>query len=303
MLELGAGLAGCSAMGCDKLTLSASAGLRSFPDWLEQLVAESTGKLGRGLVPVLGEPLLAPEAYGRDRLFAGILLEADRGGELERQLRQLGEQGQPVVLIHLRDALDLGFEMFRWEVAVALAGSILELNPFDQPDVQLAKQMARRAMSGGKGLGSSLRRLQRYRGVDDGARGLASWLPGGPPAYISLQAYLPPDKALDRSLRRLQAALRRATGCATTSGYGPRFLHSTGQLHKGGPATVWCLQLTANVDVDLDIPGERISFGQLIAAQADGDAAALLERQREVCRIELASPADLDRLVDGLEES
>jgi transaldolase/glucose-6-phosphate isomerase len=303
LLDLGAALGHLALAERDKLTLLTSPRLAAFPDWLEQLVAESTGKLGRGIVPVLDEPLRPAESYGADRFFVGLLLEEERGGDLEQALRELGAAGHPIGLIHLRDLYDLGFEIFRWEVAVALAGAVLQLNPFDQPDVQLAKQMAQAAMAGSADLASTLARLPSFESVDAAVPALVGWLHTAPPSYIAVQAFVPPSPEASRSLAALRAALSRATGCATTVGYGPRFLHSTGQLHKGGPARARFLQVTDGLTDPVSIPGEEIGFGDLIAAQADGDAAALLERGREVVRLRLSAAGGLGELAARLEEA
>ena len=297
LLSLAAALGHLALAGRDKLTLVTSPGIRSFPDWVEQLVAESTGKHGQGVVPVLGEELRSPGAYGDDRFFVGLLLEEDRGGDLDRQLTELGESGHPVAVIRLRDVYDLGFEIFRWEVAVALCGAVLGINPFDQPDVQLAKQMAQAAIEGGGGLSDVLGRLPTTRAVDEPDGTLRDWLPRGAPTYLCVQAFLPPTRAAREELDRLRQVLAETTGCATTAGFGPRFLHSTGQLHKGGPSAARFIQLVGGVDQDAEIPGESISFGDLVSAQADGDAAALLERGREVVRLWVSSDDDLSGLV------
>ena len=301
LLELGAALGHLAREGTDKLTLVTSAQLSAFPAWLEQLVAESTGKLGKGVVPVVGEPLLAPEAYGGDRWFVGLLLDSADNREMETQLRRLAEGGHAVGIIRLRDTYDLGFELFRWQVAVALAGAVLEINPFDQPNVQLAKEMARAAVEGGGKVEVSLDQLPIMEDPRATARALLEWLPKGPPTYIALQAYLPPSSETDQLFSDLQATLRRVTGCATTLGYGPRFLHSTGQLHKGGPGAARFIQIIGSVEEELAIPGERIGFGDLIAGQADGDAAALLEQQRQVYRLRSRSSSDLASLREHLE--
>ena len=293
-LRLGAALGELALAGRDKLTFLTSHALESFPDWIEQLVAESTGKTilaggeRRGIVPVVGEPLRAPEAYAPDRFFAAILLGGDEVAILEKQLEALVAAGHPVARFRLADRYDLGAEMFRWQVATAAAGAVLGLNPFDQPDVQLAKELANEAM---KKSAASTRTESDAVGVTD-SRALASalngWLEGARSGdYLGIHAYLPPRPQTTEALRALQAALQARSGLAVTLGYGPRFLHSTGQLHKGGPARCRFLQLVDEPAEDLAVPETRYTFGTLIRAQAEGDRQALEQRGRSVLRVQL----------------
>jgi transaldolase/glucose-6-phosphate isomerase len=310
-LRLGAALGELTLAGRDKVTFAASAGLASFPLWLEQLIAESTGKSGRGIVPVAGEPLGPPAAYGRDRFFVGLSLDGDDFAAEEGRLAALERAGQPVARFRLAAPVDLAREMFRWEVAVAAAGAVIGVHPFNQPDVQLAKELAGKAMKeqaaagGGAGSGSD-----DAVGAADAAalgRALAGWLAGaGPGAYLGLQAYLAPSLAADAALGGVQAELSRRTRFATTLGYGPRFLHSTGQLHKGGPPSGRFLQLVDEPAADLPVPETSYTFGKLIRAQAAGDRQALLQRGRRVLRIDLggdvaAGLANLRRQVAELD--
>lgn len=300
---LGAAL-GEIAVKRDKLTLLTSKSLRHFPDWLEQLIAESTGKDGRGIVPVVDEPLLRPEDYGADRVFAGIGLEQDGDRDLESRLDALERLGHPVIRTTLRDLYALGREIFRWEIAVAAAGAVMGIHPFDQPDVELAKSMAKSVMEGG-GYG-------RPEGNDDSVHAgdperletaLEGWVSqAGTGDYIAVQAFLPPAPEIDRRLRDIRAALLERTKLATTLGYGPRFLHSTGQLHKGGPNTSLFLQLADEPGPDLDVPGTGYSFGTIVRAQALGDYLALKKISRRVLRIDLKSDigAGLDRILAAL---
>jgi transaldolase/glucose-6-phosphate isomerase len=285
----------------DKLTLVTSPALDAFPDWLEQLVAESLGKAGRGIVPVVAEPLGPPEAYGDDRLFVGLLLDGDTDTGAEAGLTALERAGQPVVRIRLADRYDLGGEIFRWELAVAAAGAVLRVHPFDQPDVELAKELAREAMRpGGGGAGAAPAPI----GLDGGEalrEAVDRWLAGaGRGAYLSLHAYLAPTPETSDALATLQRELRDRTRLATTVGYGPRFLHSTGQLHKGGPPEGLFLQILDRPEADLPVPGADYTFARLIRAQADGDAAALARRGRRLLRIDLGGDpaAGLRRLVE-----
>ncbi|MDW7760595.1 MAG: hypothetical protein SCM96_08150 [Acidobacteriota bacterium] len=288
----------------DKLTLLTSKSLRHFPDWLEQLIAESTGKDGRGIVPVADEPLLRPEDYGADRVFAGISLEQDGDRDLESRLDALERLGHPVIRTTLNDLYALGWEIFRWEIAVAAAGSIMGLHPFNQPDVELAKSMARSFMEGG-GVG-------RPEGDENSVpagdpehlkTALEGWVSqAGTGDYIAVQAYLPPAPEIDRRLRDIRAALLEKIKLATTFGYGPRFLHSTGQLHKGGPNTGLFLQLVDEPGTDLSVPETDYSFGTIVRAQALGDYLALRKTDRRVLRIDLKSDIEsgLDRILAAL---
>jgi transaldolase/glucose-6-phosphate isomerase len=318
-LRLGAALGELTLAGRDKVTFAASPGLAAFPLWLEQLIAESTGKIGRGIVPVAGEPLGPPEAYGEDRFFVGLAL-GDEAGGLDQRLDALERAGHPVARFKLAAPADLAPEMFRWEVAVAAAGSVIGVHPFNQPDVQLAKELAGKAMkelaaaraAGGSGSGGAGGEEDGEVRADDPAalgRALAGWLAGaGPGTYLGLQAYLAPSAASDAALGGLQAELSRCTRFATTLGYGPRFLHSTGQLHKGGPPTGRFLQLLDSPVKDLAVPETSYSFGTLIRAQAQGDRQALRQRGRRVLRVELGSDvggglANLGRAIAALPEA
>jgi len=293
LLEPGAMLGELAVAGVDKLTLLTSDRLAAFPDWLEQLVAESTGKQGSGILPIVGEGLLPMADYGADRLFLAFLMQGEQDGPLAAHLSELVASGRPVARVILNAAEDIGFEFVRWQVAVALAGSILGINPFSQPDVQLAKKLAQAVMAGEDSLGVALEALIRLT-PEDLPGGLEDWLDQASAApYVGVHAYLPPSTAACEDLGSLQAWLRGATGRPTTIGYGPRFLHSTGQLHKGGVTGASFLQITAAPSRDLAIPGQPLSFGELIAAQADGDAAALMERGQQVARLELGASGEL----------
>lgn len=288
-LILGAALGELALAGRDKVTFLASRGIDSFPDWIEQLVAESTGKLGRGIVPVVGERTGEPGVYGQDRFFAGLILGEDRA--LETRLASLETVGHPVARFRLADPADLGREMFRWEMATAAAGAVLGVNPFDQPDVQLAKELATRAMKE-RSSGAPAAPADEIRASDEGPLGsaLEHWLAGaGPGSYLGVHAYLPADRETTEILHDVQARLRDRTRLATTFGYGPRFLHSTGQLHKGGPDTGRFLQIVDEPEHDLPVPETDYTFGTLIRAQADGDRSALEQRGRRVMRVNLGN--------------
>lgn len=294
-LGLGAALGESARAGRDKLTVLAPAALAALPPWIEQLVAESTGKDGRGLVPVVDEPPLPAEAYGEDRFFVHLTLEgAPEAEDGERLVDALEEAGHPVARLHLPDRLELGAQMLLWEIAVAAAGRVLAIHPFDQPDVELAKRRAKEALrdGGAPGAGAS-------RDLDDAAAVLEAWVAEvHPPRYAAIQAFLAPSPETDRALRALRRSLAERTGVATTAGYGPRFLHSTGQLHKGGPDTGLFLQLVDAPAEELPIPETDTSFRALIRAQAVGDHRALEERGRRVVRLDLGDdPAGgLERL-------
>ena len=308
-LRLGAALGELALAGRDKVTFFTSPAVESFPDWIEQLIAESTGKVSlqedgsrAGIVPVVGERLGAPSAYGEDRFFVALLLGNDDGG-LEKKLADLEAAGHPVARIRLSDPYDLGREMFRWEMATAAAGAVLEVNPFDQPDVQLAKELATQAMkesaAGGGAAGSAV------RAQEPGAAGpaVADWLAGSRPGdYLGIHAYLAPGPRTTELLRAIQNLLHEKTRLAVTLGYGPRFLHSTGQLHKGGPATGRFLQLVDHPAEDLAVPETDYTFGRLIRSQADGDRKALEQRGRKVLRLDLGAESDytLHRLLQDL---
>jgi transaldolase/glucose-6-phosphate isomerase len=299
-LLIGAAL-GEASTSRDKVTFLVSPSLRSFPDWLEQLLAESTGKDGKGLVPVVGEPSAPGDAYGGDRIFVSLVLRDERDGGTGERLRSLERAGHPVIRIVLGDLFDLGREIFRWEVAVAAAGSVIGIDPFNQPDVELAKELARKAMAGGPAAGAGVPDETAF--ADDAAglgEALDGWLrQARPKDYISIQAYLAPADETTRALQALRLALLKRTGLATTLGYGPRFLHSTGQLHKGGPNEPLVLQLFDEPAEDLAVPETDFTFGTLIRAQALGDYRALLQRGRRVLRVGLKSEAasGLERLV------
>ena len=312
-LQLGAALGEAALAGRDKLTILTSPRLAGLADWIEQLVAESTGKAGRGIVPVVGEPLGEPEAYGADRQFVVIGLRGDGHPETQSLIAELERLGHPVQQLELTDPLDVGAEFVRWEVATAAAGILLEIDPFDQPNVQEAKDATRALLDDYRAHGafSQPAPLVAEPGiaaygdatvlgdqsvtVDGALRALVET--ASPPDYFALLAYLPADPATLEPLQRMRALLRDSAGLATSLGIGPRFLHSTGQLHKGGPPSGIFLQLTAEPRRDLPIPGWPESFGTLIAAQAAGDLAALQRRGRRVLRLHLADPeAGLARL-------
>ena len=275
----------------NKLTIFTSEPLRHFPSWLEQLIAESTGKEGKGIVPVADEAPVPPEYYGGDRVFVGLDLEQDRDRDLEARLNALQQLGHPIIRISLKDLYSLGGEIFRWEVAVASAGSVIGIHPFNQPDVELAKELARSVMKGGQGLD---------RGEEAGVKtvpaanviglkaAFKAWASSARPGdYIAIQAFLPPSPEASQALDEIRLDLLERTKLATTLGYGPRFLHSTGQLHKGGPNEGLFLQIVHEPEPDLAVPETDYSFGTLLRAQALGDRLALGKKGRRVLRVGL----------------
>jgi transaldolase/glucose-6-phosphate isomerase len=297
--------------GRDKLTLITGPRLRPFGLWVEQLIAESTGKRGTGIVPVVGEPLGPASVYGPDRLFVRLRVhggdpeEHDRDGKVER----LRASGFPIVTIRLKDASAIGAEFVRWEIATATAGAILDINPFDEPNVQQAKDATRTLLARHAAEGQLTEASPHVSG--DGAHltfDAATWDrigTGGleprtalarflglvePTDYVALLAYLPSDAALAEPLAAARAAIRDRTRAATTFGYGPRYLHSTGQLHKGGPNSGVFVILTAQPVRDVPIPGEPYSFGTLERAQALGDFQSLEAAGRRVVRVHVPAP-------------
>jgi RpiB/LacA/LacB family sugar-phosphate isomerase len=297
-LRLAAMLAGWATAGRDKVTLILSPAIRALGSWLEQLLTESTGKQGRGLIVVHGEPLGPPAVYGADRLFIALTLGDDPA--LERSLASLTAVGHPVAKLPLADRLDVGGEFFRWELATAAAGALLEVNPFDEPNVAQAKDATQAALATFKDRG----RLPDWPAdsAEDLARVLNQARPGD---YVALLAFLTPEPATTAALDRLRRAVRDRTRLATTAGYGPRYLHSTGQLHKGGPPTPILVLLGSQNGPDLPIPGERYGFATLEMAQALGDLATLRAAQRRVLWLPVPSGAAeaIDRLRTSLERS
>jgi transaldolase/glucose-6-phosphate isomerase len=277
-LWLGAAIGELARRGRDKLTFVVSSPIESFGLWVEQLVAESTGKHGRGILPVADEPLGSPEVYGDDRVFVYLRNSEQPDEQLDGAIDQLAGAGHPVLTLATHDAVDLGRVFFLAEFAVAVVGWALEINPFDQPNVQEAKDQTNRVLDSG-----SVPELAAAG--DDELRALLA--DAAPPHYVAIMGYLPPSAELDAAVADLREAVRAATGAATTFGYGPRFLHSTGQLHKGGPPTGRFLQLVSDPQRDAEIPGASYSFGTLIAAQSAGDLQTLRSHGLPAERVKL----------------
>ena len=302
-VQLGAALAGLGRAGRDKVTLVLSEPIRALGPWIEQLVAESLGKEGKGLVPVVDEPLGAPAVYGGDRVFVAVTLEDDRSHD--GALDALARAGHPVIRLALRDRLDLGGEFFRWELAVAAAGGVLGVNPFDEPDVTRAKQNTAALLDAWR----KTRRLPEWpRDVEED--GLALMTGGGKPAsvvsgliahlaqarpgdYLAILAYLPPSPEVTSRLAAIRLFLRDRLRIATTVGFGPRYLHSTGQLHKGGRPTGVFLVITCDDREDVPVPGAPYGFSTLKGAQALGDLQALHDTGLRVAQLHLGgNPAE-----------
>jgi len=307
--QLGMLLGECANSGRDKLTLVIDPSLETLGLWIEQLIAESTGKEGKGILPVNGESLGQPEVYGDDRVFVSIS-PRDISEQTQSKLDALAAAGHPVVYRKLADIYDLGAEFFEWEFATACAGWRIGINPFDQPNVQEAKDATKELLSSFERRGRLEPRTQlatddlitiygaeesEEQSVDEVLRAhLATIKPGD---YIAFLNYIEETPEIDRQFQALRTELRDTTKCAVTIGYGPRFLHSTGQLHKGGPDTGVFFQIIANDEVDFAVPGEPYTFSILKQAQAQGDFRALAKRGRRVIGIDLGNDT-----LRGLEE-
>jgi transaldolase / glucose-6-phosphate isomerase len=273
---LGAILGEAALAGRNKATFVLSPGIASFGLWVEQLIAESTGKERKGILPVADEPLGAPDVYTDDRVFVSMRLAGEDDSAVAARLADLEAAGHPVVNLRLDDRSDLGQEFFRWEFATAVAGAVLRINPFDQPNVAESKANTKAVLArrDAPSPAASPAELERF---------LAGIHPGD---YLAIMAYLPPTPENDRRLAAIRLRLRNRLKVATTLGYGPRFLHSTGQLHKGGPPIGHFLQITQPSPEELAIPGEPFGFRELEAAQAEGDLRALRSRGRPAIRVD-----------------
>ena len=302
-LSLGIALGTLATAGRDKLTFLPDDEIATFGAWAEQLVAESTGKHGVGIVPIDAEPLGDVAAYGDDRVFVRFALEGGTDGGRAALADALEAAGHPVIRIDLTDPIDLGAEFVRWEVATAIAGAVLGIDPFDQPNVEEAKQLTREVLDRA-GRGDALVADVDPIEADDPA--LVDMLVAHlgrrvPNAYLAIQAFIAPTPARDEAIGRIRGRLRDTTRQATTAGYGPRFLHSTGQLHKGGAPIGWFIQLTADHPADRTIPDWPYTFGQLIDGQAAGDFAAIAAHDLPILRIHLG--ADPDAGLAALEQA
>ena len=279
---LGAFIGTFARQGRDKLTLITSPSIGSFGLWLEQLIAESTGKEGTGAIPVVGEPFVAPENYGDDRLFMYLRLKDDDNEDIDRAVGRIKSSGQNVITLELKDRHDIGAEFFHWEFATAVAGSILGINPFDQPNVQAAKDATSRVLQEFQNSG----RLPPLE-ISDSLDELLSEANRGD--YLAVMAYTRQMPELEKACAELRRKVMEKHHIATTAGYGPRLLHSTGQLHKGGPNTGLFLQVTTAHKHKIPIPGAPYTFDILADAQAFGDLQTLRSLKRRVVRINLDS--------------
>ncbi len=278
---LGACLGTLALKGRDKLTLITSPSVRSFGLWVEQLIAESTGKEGKGIIPVAGEPLVTPGHYGNDRFFVYLRLKTDDNSAIDTAVNKIGASGQPVIILEMTDKYDLGAEFFRWELSTAVAGAIIGINPFNQPNVQQAKDATERVLKEFTSLATYLPPLEGTGLLRDL---LTKTISG---SYFAIMVYLPQTPSIDAALTELRQKVTERYHIATTLGYGPRFLHSTGQLHKGGTNSGLFLQLTAIHETDVPIPGVPYTFGNVADAQALGDREALRANGREVASVRL----------------
>jgi glucose-6-phosphate isomerase/transaldolase/glucose-6-phosphate isomerase len=293
---LGAAMASLQMKGRDKLTFSVGRPVDRFGLWIEQLVAESTGKEGTGVLPVAGEALGTPADYGADRFFVRIDAEGKDNADARGKIGALGAAGHPTVHYELADALDLGAEMFRWEFATAVAGALLGIDAFDQPNVQEAKDRTNEILSGKSAAASP------QSDPKDGAAArqlLDSIRPGD---YFAITAYVPSTDANEAALDRTRLRVRDAKRVATTVGFGPRFLHSTGQFHKGGPNTGVFLQITSESPRPVPVPGKPWGFEKVVEAQAAGDRVSLVAHGRRVLSVRLGTDvarglADLDATI------
>lgn len=330
-VTLGAALGTLVQEGRDKLTLVCAPALASVGTWVEQTVAESLGKQGRGMAPIHGEPLRDPGAYGQDRVFVELQLASDVDQAVDRHVQALVDEGQPVIRIHWTDRYDLGGEVMKWSLATAIAGHVMGINPFDEPNVQESKDRTKALLAdyirdgrfppeepmladgdvtcfgrpgGGPAVGGT------PPGVGGPARtlgeGLRAFLQQQRPGdYAAVLSFLPRTETLDRAVHDLRRTLAARLGAATMVGFGPRYLHSTGQLFKGGPDAGIFLLLTADEPEDLPIPGEPYTFGVLKQAQALGDFHAMQERGRRILRVHLRGALDgaAARLLGAVEEA
>ncbi|HXE69732.1 MAG TPA: transaldolase, partial [Hyphomicrobiaceae bacterium] len=307
-VRLGVILGQSAKVGRDKITIVASPPIADFGAWLEQLLAESTGKQGKGLIPVDAEPLGRGEVYGADRLFVYIRLATDPDTAQDDDIAGLERAGQPVLRLDVADRYQLGQEFFRWELATAVAGALIGINPFDQPDVEASKLKTRQLTAAFKASGElpAERPFCVDRGIElfaDPANAQALAGSGdtlvaclrthldrlGAQDYCAFLAYIERNDAHRELLQQMRLIVRDRKRVATCLGFGPRFLHSTGQVYKGGPNSGVFLQITAAEARDLAVPGEKVSFGIAKAAAGRGDFAVLAERRRRALRVHLKS--------------
>src|SRR5512138_1848584 len=308
-LALGAVIGEAALQGRDKLTILSDPSLSAFAFWIEQIVAESSGKHGKGILPVPLEPLGNIKEYGKDRVFVYLR----QTGVFDERMKALREVGHPVVECKLPGVYDVAAEMYRWEIATVVACSILGVNAFDQPNVETSKKITKQKIADYQSKGKLKEGKPAWK--KDGVMVFSPFAVSGmalktvlgsflkkanPGGYVAINAYLPRNGEMIEALQALRAAIRAKTGNAVTAGFGPRFQHSTGQFHKGGPKNALFIQITTDPEVDVDIPTEGLSFGTLIRAQALGDYEALIAAGRKVLRVHLARPADVEQIVHSL---
>jgi transaldolase/glucose-6-phosphate isomerase len=300
-LVLGAILGCLTVKGCYQMTILADQPIASFGSWLEQLIAESSGKSGKGILPVDLEPMAEAEAYSDSRFFVYFRLS----GSQDAFTKELQDLGHPVLIFQLDDIYDLGGEFFRWEVATAIACAVLRVDPFDQPDVQSSKTLTQQKITAFQKSGKLVagmpvwshgesqiygRSKEIFQTASSIFDAIGSFLTDTTQIeYIALNAFIPRDRKNIEILSHIRKVLLEKYKIATTLGFGPRYLHSTGQLHKGGPNLGRFLEITADSKNDMEVPGESISFGTLIQAQALGDFQALTEKGRRIIRIHFGS--------------
>ena len=311
---LGIILGTAAVSGRDKVTIVTSSDISDLGAWLEQLLAESTGKIGKGIIPVDREELAAPEVYGNDRVFAYIHTESAVDAKTDAKLTALEKAGHPVVRISMADIYDLGAEFFRWEIATAVAGSIIGINAFNQPDVEASKIVTKKLTSqyedtgslppekpvledGGIKLFTDEKNAAALAKAVGGDKSISGYLKAhlgriGAGDYFAVLGYIQMDEDHEERLQAIRHAVRNKKHVATCLGFGPRFLHSTGQAYKGGPNSGVFLQMTCDDALNLPVPGQKYTFGVVKAAQARGDFQVLAERGRRALRVHLGSDVD-----------
>jgi transaldolase/glucose-6-phosphate isomerase len=309
-MALGAVIGQATLEGRDKLTVLSDAPLSAFAGWVEQIIAESSGKLGKGILPVPLEPVGDVNAYGRDRLFVYLR----QSGELDATMKPLREAGHPVVEFTIPNVYDIGAEMFRWEIATVVACSIMGVNAFDQPNVESSKKITKAKIADYQKKGKLKEGKPAWK--KDGVTVFAPTSVTGATlkavlnsflkkakvgGYVAINAYLPRNSENVAALQKMRVAIRAKTNNAVTAGFGPRFQHSTGQFHKGGIKNGLFLVITAEPEKDFDIPTEGLTFGTLIRAQALGDYEALIEAKKKVIRVHLPSVNNIANLLKALE--
>ena len=324
---LGCTLGSAANQGRDKVTIIASPGVWDLGAWLEQLLAESTGKQGKGLIPVDREPVGSPRTYGDDRLFVYVRLESAPDSAQDRAVEALANAGHAVVRIPVADAYELGAEFFRWEIATAVAGSLIGINPFDQPDVEASK-IATRALTDeyektgslpgetplldadGIALYADAENSSSLSSDAGGDLSLVGYLRAhlnrlSAGDYLGLLAYIEMNETHEQTLQEIRRVVRDSKHVATCVGFGPRFLHSTGQAYKGGPNSGVFLQVTCDEAADLAVPGQKYTFGVVKAAQARGDFQVLAERNRRALRVHLGADvaAGLSKLQSAIAQA